>query len=256
MPNDVSAGYRSFSDSAARAARPLAERLRWRLHLVQRRLTRPFVRARVLRFEPVDADYGFGRGLPIDRYYIERFLTEEAANICGRVLEIEDDTYTQKFGGGRVRQSDILHVDRGNPRATIIADLADAPHIPSNSFDCLIVIQTLQYIHDVQAALRTMQRILKPGGVVLVSVPCIERICTAAVDSGWGDHWRFTSMSCQHLFAEIFGADGLRVAPYGNLLSATASLYGLATQDLTHAELDHRDPCLELGVAVRARKAA
>jgi SAM-dependent methyltransferase len=256
MQKNGPASYRSVSHAAMHPVRLLSERVRWRLRLAQRRLTRPFARSSLVQFEPIDPDYGFGRGLPIDRYYIERFLTEEAANIRGRVLEIDDDTYTQKFGGAQVRQFDILHVDSGHPRATIVADLTNAPHIPSGSFDCLIVIQTLQYIYDVHAALHTMRRILKPGGVALVYVPCIERIFKPAVDNGWGEYWRFTSMSCQRLFADIFGTDDLRVTPYGNLLSATASLHGLAAQDLTQAELDYRDPCLEFGVAVRARKAA
>ena len=75
--------------------------------------------------------------MPIDRYYVEKFLTKEASSVHGRVLEIGDNAYTMQFGGNKVTQSDILHVKEGNPKATIIGDLTSADHIPSNAFDCV-----------------------------------------------------------------------------------------------------------------------
>ena len=59
----------------------------------------------------------------------------------------------------------------GNPQATIVADLTDAPHIPDDTFDCAIVTQTLQFVYDVRAAFATLHRILAPGGVLLATVP-------------------------------------------------------------------------------------
>jgi len=84
--------------------------------------------------EPVSRDWGYDRGLPIDRYYIERFLAGHAADIAGHVLEFGDDVYTVKFGGGRVTRGDVLAVVQGNSKATIVADLADAYYIPSDTF--------------------------------------------------------------------------------------------------------------------------
>ena len=51
----------------------------------------------------------------------------------------------------------------GNPQATIVGDLTDAPHIPSDAFDCAIVTQTLQFVYDVRAALATLHRVLRPA---------------------------------------------------------------------------------------------
>jgi len=45
-----------------------------------------------------------------------------------------------------VTQSDVLNYVEGNPKATIVADLTDAPHIPDNTFDCVVITQTLQMI--------------------------------------------------------------------------------------------------------------
>ncbi|MGH7267672.1 MAG: glycosyltransferase [Candidatus Rokuibacteriota bacterium] len=42
------------------------------------------------RTSPVDANWGYGRGTPIDRYYIERFLEAHAADVRGTVLEVQE----------------------------------------------------------------------------------------------------------------------------------------------------------------------
>ena len=55
------------------------------------------------RTTPISRKFGFDRGLPIDRYYIERFLERHASDIHGRVLEIAFNMYTLRFGGERVR---------------------------------------------------------------------------------------------------------------------------------------------------------
>ena len=74
--------------------------------------------------KPVSRYWGYDRGQPIDRYYIEKFLAANAEHIRGRVLEIGDKSYTRQYGGEHVTVSDVLHVIEGNPAATIVGDLA------------------------------------------------------------------------------------------------------------------------------------
>ena len=59
--------------------------------------------------------------------------------------------------------------DKSTPPVTITADLTDAPQISSDTFDCVIITQTLQMIYDLPTLMRTLHRILKPGGVVLAT---------------------------------------------------------------------------------------
>ena len=150
------------------------------------------------RLSPINSTWGFERGQPIDRYYIENFLLNHSNDIYGRVLEIGDATYTGNFGGDRVTKSDVLHVKEGNAIATIVADLTDADHIPSDTFDSFILTQTLQLIYEVRLALKTIYRILKPGGVVLATVPGITQLS----DPEWRDtwYWNFTTVSARRLF--------------------------------------------------------
>jgi SAM-dependent methyltransferase len=121
------------------------------------------------RLTPISPIFALDRGLPIERYYMERFLSAHATDIRGRVLEIGDDRYTRAFGGTSVTRSDVMHVVAGTPGATIIADLTRADEIPADSFDCIIATQTLQMIFDVRAAVGHLHRILKPGGILLVT---------------------------------------------------------------------------------------
>jgi SAM-dependent methyltransferase len=152
-----------------------------------------------------------------------------------------------------VSRSDILHYVSGNPHATIVADLTDAAEIPSDAFDCIILTQTLQFIFDVTAAAKTLHRILRPGGVLLLTCHGISQISRYDMEH-WGEYWRFTSLSARTVFAKIFPPDSVRVQAYGNVLAATAFLHGLNAQDLCREELDYHDPSYEVIVGLRAHK--
>jgi SAM-dependent methyltransferase len=207
------------------------------------------------RTTPISREFGFDRGCPVDRHYIERFLERNAADIRGRVLEVGEDTYTRRFGGKQVTQSDVLHVVEGNPAATIVADLAHAPQIRSDCFDAVILTQTLHLIFDLQNSVRTIYRILKPGGVVLLTVPGITRV---PADLDWGDtwYWSFTERALRKLFESPFGHDAVITETRGNVLTAIAFLQGLSTDDLAIEELDHLDREFPVTITLRAKKEA
>jgi SAM-dependent methyltransferase len=205
------------------------------------------------RLTPVSRVFGFDRGQCIDRYYIENFLAQSSEDIRGHVLEVADNDYTIKFGGSRVSKSDILYARDGNPKATIIADLSGSNSIPSSAFDCVILTQTLQFIYEVRAAIETLFRILKPGGVLLATIPGISQISRYDMDR-WGDFWRFTTASVQRLFQERFPAGNIHIQGHGNVLAANALLHGLAVADVRLDELNYHDPDYELVITVRAVK--
>ncbi len=230
--------------------------LAFALAAITRRLSRHHVRFGSLRrVTPINSGFGFDRGQPIDRYYIEKFLASYAHVVQGCVLEIGDDAYSRRFGGSRVTRQEILHVTPGHPGATIVADLACASEIPSGYFDCIILTQTMHYIFDLNAAATTLFRILKPGGTLLVTVPGISQICRDQSDPE-SDCWRFTASSAARLFSQCFGSENVTVHTYGNVLASIAFLEGLASSDLTRSEIDHRDANFQLTIAVAARKRA
>lgn len=205
------------------------------------------------RIDPVSDDWGFDRGTPIDRYYIESFLEKHADDIHGRTLEFLNNAYTVRFGGERVTKSDVLHHQPGNAAATLVADLTGDNDLPDNAFDCVICTQTLPFIYDLHSAIATLHRIIKPGGVLLATVPGISRVSPHDMEQT-GDYWRFTNAAVQRLFSEYFSGDQLNISVYGNVLAATGFLHGLACQELTRTELDHIDDNFQVLVSVRAVK--
>jgi SAM-dependent methyltransferase len=204
------------------------------------------------RLTPFSREFGFDRGTPVDRFYIEWFLSRSEADIRGRTLEIGDNSYTGRFGGNRVTHSDVLHVQEGNPQATFVGDLSSAEHIPSDVFDCIILTQTLQLIYDMRAAMRTLYRILKPGGVLLATVPGISQLERGQWKDTW--YWSLTTLSTRRLAEEAFPSDRVEVESHGNVLTATAFLMGLAAEELGWPELEHSDPLYQLLITLRAAK--
>lgn len=205
------------------------------------------------RLTPLSERYGWDRGLPVDRYYIEKFLAFNKFDIKGDVLEIGDDFYTRKFGEDRVTNVDIFnHKDSSTPNTTIIGDITHAPHITSNTFDCIIFTQTLQLIYEVKSAILTLHRILKPGGVLLTTLSGISQTTGAPWDRYWC--WNFTSVSAEKLFKEFFPDSNIEIQGYGNVLVATSFLQGIVTEELTQEELDFHDPNYEILITVRAVK--
>ena len=205
------------------------------------------------QLKPISPDYGYSRGLPIDRYYIEKFLSECAMYIRGHVLEIKHNKYTIKYGQPRVTKSDVLHPVEGNPDATIIADLTKADHLPSDCYDAIIFTQTLQIIYDIRTVIATLHRILKPGAVLLATASGMAQLSLEDFDK-WGEYWRFTSLSARLLFEEAFSAGNITVTAYGNVLAAISFLEGLACEDLKPSDLDARDRSYEVLIVVRAVK--
>jgi SAM-dependent methyltransferase len=204
------------------------------------------------RLQPVSREFGYDRGLPIDRYYIERFLEMHRRDVTGRTLEIGGDEYTRRFGGDRTTRRDVLHVHGRNPAATIVGDLVDAPQIADETFDCIVLTQTLHLIYDVDRAVATLHRILRPGGVVLATFPGISQLSGDEWSRTWS--WAFGSRLARRLFASRFGEHNVTVDAHGNPLAAAAFLQGLATADLAPAQLDADEEVCELLLTVRAVK--
>ena len=150
----------------------------------------------------------------------------------------------------------MLHVVEGDPNTTIVADLTNAYNIDTDTFDCIICTQTLQMIYDVKAAIRNLYRILKPGGVVLVTSHGISKLSRHEGTDPWGEYWHFTSQSLTKLFQEVFPSEEVLVRAYGNVLSANSFLQGLAAHELRREDLDYCDRDYEVIVTVKATKAS
>jgi peptidoglycan/xylan/chitin deacetylase (PgdA/CDA1 family) len=204
------------------------------------------------RDDPVSRDWGYDRGVPIDRRYIDDFLSAHSSDVRGDVLEVQEDDFTIALGGPRVTHHDILDIDRSNPRATVLADLRCAPAIQSATYDCIILTQTLHVIDDMHAALAECHRMLKPGGVLLATFPAASRVCLEY--GAEGDCWRMTPAGARALFRSSFAPSITSCEAFGNVLTNTAFLHGLGAAEIANEEFDHHDPYFPVLTGVRAKK--
>jgi glycosyltransferase involved in cell wall biosynthesis len=204
------------------------------------------------RTSPISTSFGFDRGTPIDRYYIDRFLQRHAAVIRGRVLEIGSDLYSRRYGAGRITHQDILDIDPSNVSATIVGDLSKPLVLPQRVFDCIVLTQTLQLIYDLGTVVEQVFGALAPGGTLLLTTPGISQI-----DKAWSDswYWSLTHNSAVRLFSDCFGHSNIEVETYGNIFAATAFLHGIALEEVDKTKLGAMDPSYPIIIAVCARKA-
>jgi hypothetical protein len=187
------------------------------------------------RTEPFSDAYGFDRGTPIDRFYLERFLAAERSVIRGAVLEIQVNSYTKQFGHDLTR-TDTLDIS-GQFSPTYHCDLADADSIvPPGTYDCFLLPNTLTHIERLDEALVQALRIVKPGGVILASAANLVRFT-----SGDDDFWRLTAAGWRRVLTRAWPGCAIEVRAHGNCLAAVAGLYGLALEELTRGELEVED---------------
>ena len=200
------------------------------------------------RVEPFSPIFGFDRGTPIDRFYLHRFLDANRPVIAGRVLEVQVSSYTRTYGRA-VEASDTVDI---NPEfhATFTCDLADAAAIPDNSYDCFLVPNTLQHVENLEAVLRTILRVVKPGGYVLASTPTVLPL----IPDG-DDMWRMSPAGWRRTLSRAWPGCDVEVEGHGNCLSAIAAMHGLALEELDEDELSAHDPRYPVLVTIKARKA-
>jgi SAM-dependent methyltransferase len=197
----------------------------------------------------VSRTFGYERGLPIHRYYVQRFFETHSSQIRGRCLEFHDPGYVRTYGEGRPSRIDVLDLSEENPHATIVADLTKPNDIPSDTFDCIVCVHVLHLVYEADVFTRELHRLLVPGGALLVAVPG-----TSMIDPNWTEYRRWTALGVQTLLGQFFRSSDIRVEPYGNSLAAAAEMRGLASDEIAPWELNAKDDLFQVEVCGLAVK--
>jgi len=199
------------------------------------------------RTEPFSTSFGFDRGTPVDRFYLQTFFHARRAAITGRVLEVQVPSYTKTYGHD-VEVSHTVDIDPGFG-ATYTCDLADATQIPRDSYDCFLAPQTLQHVADLDRVLQTMLRVVKPGGWILASAPVLLPLIPDA-----DDNWRLSPAGWRTTLSRVWPGQEVAIEGHGNCLSAIAGMHGLTFEELTEEELAAHDPRYPVLVTIACRK--
>lgn len=202
--------------------------------------------------QPVSCCFGQDRGTPIRRYYIQRFFEQHRSRLKGKVLEVGDARYASLYAE-RGANIDVLDPDPACQAATMTGNLLTGEGVPRNYFDAIILTQVLHVLPNMQTALSVAEGALAPGGCILATLPCITQVSRFDMDR-WGDYWRVTDLGARQLFENVFPAGQVGIGVFGNVLTAIASLTGLAAEELSSKELDFHDPDYQVLVGVVATK--
>jgi len=200
---------------------------------------------------PLNRKFGFSRGTPIDRYYIEKWLEENKELIHGDVLEIAEDTYIKRFGGDDVVPH-ILHVCI-EKEGFIRGDLETGEGIVEQSMDCIILTQTLPFIYNCKNVISNLFKMLRKGGTALITTGGISQISRYDMDR-WGHFWSFTTASLKRLIEESGFGTNYEMTAYGNVKTACALLYGVAAEELSKEELAYTDEDYPVSICAVLRK--
>lgn len=202
---------------------------------------------------PTCRDFGFSRGTAVDRIYVEKFLEMHKQNIYGKVLEIADSTYTNKFGNhekGFIPCA--LHI-KGWGENVIQGNLETGEGIEEQAFDAAIITQTLMLTYNLDNVASNIYKLLKPKGCALITVSGISQI-SRYDEINWGSYWGFHRSTLINLFAKYFKKENIEIAVYGNVKTATALLYGITAEELGEDAYAYDDPQYPVIIGVKLIK--
>ncbi|MBI2086880.1 MAG: class I SAM-dependent methyltransferase [Candidatus Zambryskibacteria bacterium] len=127
----------------------------------------------------------------VRRYFIDEFFFSKSSLIKGKVVDIGGKK-KNKRGSFDIDKLgvEVIYVNiekRDEP--DILADAATIP-LPDNSYDVAIAAELLEHVPDPLKVLKEARRLLRPGGIVLATVPFMYPLHADPFDFGrYTDHF-------------------------------------------------------------------
>lgn len=181
------------------------------------------------------------------RYYINEFLMLYRKHVKGICVEFSPPVYRDYLiKNKRIKQYEVWNIT-AHEGVTVVADLQDAKSVEDNRFDSIICTHVLSAIPHPEKAISEIRRVLKPGGLILCTVPCIlQKYAPDPVDC-----WRFTIDSLKNLFRDF---KKTKYHSYGNAATVAGSPYYLMTSHFPDSIMSYNDPTCPSILAVAAWK--
>ena len=189
--------------------------------------------------EPISRQFGTERGVPVDRQYIEIFLKDNQKYITGDVLEVEDAFYTEKYGTN-ITKSYVMDVSSTASGITFNANLETGEGVREGVADCFILTQTLMYVFDLASVVKNIYRLLKSGGVALITCSGISQNSRRCMDD-YGCIFNFNADALRRMFNDRAHFEIIDAGSYGNVKTVTAHIAGLCVEDLNDDDFVYND---------------
>ncbi len=137
-----------------------------------------------------------------------------AGRVRGRCLDIGCGQMPFKDAVEQVADSyESFDVEARTPGVNHIGDIQDMRAIAGATYDSALCLEVLEHVPEPVRAMTEINRILKPGGVLVCSVPHLSRLHEEP-----HDYFRYTKHGLRHL-AESAGFTVVSLIPTGGILS-------------------------------------
>ena len=206
------------------------------LYRTLRNLRSRFVRgifpAYEFAFTPRSTKFGFDRGTPIDRKYINDFLLSHKQIVVGQCIEIGDSEYCEMLGVAPANTF-VLGANVAVGTNTIPGDLARRNTLPDQRFDTFICTQTLNFIFEFDTAIENARKLVKGNGYFIGTVSGVAQVSIYDAER-WGDFYRFTPEAIDRHLRKHF--PHVEIFVYGNHYALMNYLTGHAYEDLRYPQ--------------------
>lgn len=187
-----------------------------------------------------------GSGATPGRAYIDTFLGRYAAACSGTFLEFGDPRYRDRFRPAAIERYDIFDIAAG-PGVTVVGDLQHCPQVPDDTYDVIVCTQVLEHVPNPFLAAAELCRILKPGGLLLLTVPAAYPYHSAP-----NDYWRYSRDSLRLLFGERLRE--IQIETFGNRLTIVGAYWNWYEPHFPRAAMEQHDAHQPYLVMLAGRK--
>jgi SAM-dependent methyltransferase len=158
---------------------------------------------------------GLSHTVSLPSYLLHRELEPLLEKECrGSVLDAGSgrSPYRAILEGAGCRVTSVDIEDRSG-RLDVVADIQEMPHVASDSFDGVVCTQVLEHVPRPWRAVAELARVLRPGGLLILSAPHLS-----AVHEAPNDYCRFTRYALQSM-ASVNGLQVQRIGEVGGFVA-------------------------------------
>ena len=196
--------------------------------------------------KPFCHEFGYTRGTPIDRVFLDVFIDTIRDQVYGATLEI----------GGRKEDKSLYRFQNAEPFETLDVEAGSgADHVGDahcitlfrpGSWDSILAFNVLEHCERPWIVVSNFLYWLRPGGMAFCVVPNAQRL-----HRGPRDYWRILPDAASSLFSDF---EEVTILRYGNLLTSQAAMSGIAAEEL-HYAMAYSDRDYPTVTCISARKA-
>ena len=139
---------------------------------------------------------------------VGRWLADNADAVSGMMLDLGSGNQPFKVWYSGLAEKCVAVDVAPAPGVDVLSMAAPLP-FASASFDTVLCTSVLEHVHDAEAAVSEIARILKPGGRLIITVPFLYPTHEAPYDFWRTTHWGLRSVLTRHgLEVDTLAAQG------------------------------------------------